>query len=154
MQSTTDSRDARRRAILALVGANAIKSQADLGRRLAREGLRATQATLSRDLAELGLRKGPLGYELPTDAEEDPSPAAALARQARSFLLSIETVRNQLVLKTPPGGAQTLALAIDTSGLPGLLGTIAGDDTILLIAAGDREARRVRKELQGLSRRQ
>jgi transcriptional regulator of arginine metabolism len=128
-----------------------VHSQDELAGRLADAGIRVTQATLSRDLEELGavrLRgpEGSLVYALPgTDVAAGPvengqvaegplaGAPAALARTASELLLSAEASGNLVVVKTPPGAAQLLASNIDRSGLSTVLGTVAGDDTVLIV---------------------
>ncbi|SDS60421.1 transcriptional regulator, ArgR family [Paraoerskovia marina] len=140
------TRAARHARIVELVRRGEIHSQAELARSLAAEGVSVTQATLSRDLVDLQAEKvrlpsGALAYAVPgeggdrsvragTDAEYV---AARLARLCGELLVSAEASGNQVVLRTPPGGAQYLASAIDHSVLAGILGTIAGDDTVLVI---------------------
>lgn len=122
-------------------------SQGELLSLLADDGISVTQATLSRDLVELGavkVRQGRgLVYALPAlGGDPTPRPAqdaeevsAKLGRLCEELLVSARAVGNQVVLRTPPGAAQYLASAIDRSDSPAVLGTIAGDDTILVIAA-------------------
>lgn len=132
---------ARQARITQILEADDVTSQSDLARRLLEVGLAVTQATLSRDLEELGAMKvrsggGELVYRLPDDREHgDPGKAnlTRLARLAEELLVSAEQTINQVVLRTPPGGAQLLASAIDKAGLQAVAGTIAGDDTILLV---------------------
>ncbi|MGH9677900.1 MAG: arginine repressor, partial [Candidatus Acidiferrum sp.] len=120
--------------ILRLVSSEQIPNQEELRRRLARHNLRVTQATLSRDIQELKLVKTQGGYKpataLPDDAVAFPLPP--LARALREFLVDIRPAENQLVLKTPPGGAQPLAAAVDGAQFSEIAGTIAGDDTVLI----------------------
>jgi transcriptional regulator of arginine metabolism len=125
---------------------NAVHSQAELGALLAADGLVVTQATLSRDLDELGaikVRNGPGGlvYALPGEGG-DRSPRgpggeealdARLARLCEELLVSAEGSANLVILRTPPGAAQLLASAVDHSVLPDVLGCVAGDDTVLVI---------------------
>ncbi|MBL0886811.1 arginine repressor [Myceligenerans indicum] len=138
---------ARHARILDIIAHTAIRSQADLARALAAHGVKVTQGTLSRDLIELRAEKvrgadGSLVYAVPGEggdrsvqADQDVEYLAArLARLATELLVSAEASGNQVVLRTPPGAAQYLASAIDHSLFPGVLGTIAGDDTILVIA--------------------
>lgn len=125
---------ARRAAILDLLREGCIPSQADLGIRLLALGLGANQATLSRDLAALGAVKGPHGYTLAqSNAAPAEDPAARLSQAARQYLGGVTPAQNQVVLQTPPGGAAPLAAAIDGAGHPSILGTLAGDDTILVV---------------------
>jgi transcriptional regulator of arginine metabolism len=95
--------------------------------------MRVTQATLSRDLHELKLVKTPEGYKSATVLSEEVAPLPPLARALREFLLDVRPAENLLVLKTPPSGAQPLAAAVDAAKFPETAGTIAGDDTVLII---------------------
>ena len=132
-------------------------SQAELLTVLADDGISVTQATLSRDLLELGavkIRQGPgqpLVYAVPAEGG-DPTPrpaqdaaevSARLTRLCAELLVSAASSGNQVVLRTPPGAAQYLASAIDRSGPADILGTIAGDDTILVITTGQDAGREV-----------
>ncbi len=137
---------ARLRTIVDIVWRTPVRSQTELAEQLAAEGFAVTQATLSRDLVELGAVKvrGPHGglvYALPGEGG-DRSPVAGvgreqfdarLARLCEELLVTAEASANLVVLRTPPGGAQFLASAIDASAVPAVLGTIAGDDTVLLV---------------------
>jgi transcriptional regulator of arginine metabolism len=126
--------------ILAQPGAP-VRSQDELADRLASLGVRVTQATLSRDLEELGAvrLRGPAGslvYALPSDhpaRQAETAATAGLARVAAELLLSAEASGNLVILRTPPGAAQLLASAIDRSALPAVLGTVGGDDTVLVV---------------------
>jgi transcriptional regulator of arginine metabolism len=123
-----------------------VRSQAELAARLDASGVHVTQATLSRDLDELGAVKlrTPDGglpiYVVPEDGAPltsrsvDDAPPHRLARLVGELLTSAEVSGNLVVLRTPPGAAQFLASALDRAGLPEILGTIAGDDTILVVA--------------------
>jgi transcriptional regulator of arginine metabolism len=153
------SKAARHARIVAVLADHAVRSQAELVALLDDAGVHVTQATLSRDLEELGAVKlrtpdgGLPVYVVP----EDGSPLAArtttdappqrLARLVGELLTSAEASANLVVLRTPPGAAQFLASAVDRAGLPEILGTIAGDDTILVVtrdvAGGDALVRRL-----------
>ncbi len=130
---------ARQARITALIAANQVRSQSELACLLALDGVHVTQATLSRDLEELGASKAHGRYVVPS--EPAPWPAAdsdtRLGRLAGELLLSAEPAAHLLVLRTPPGGAHLLASALDRAAQPWVTrtvaGTIAGDDTILLI---------------------
>jgi transcriptional regulator of arginine metabolism len=138
------TRAGRHARIVALVRARPVHSQAELVRLLAEEGLPVTQATLSRDLEEIGAVKlrapdgGPAAYFVPDDGATPLRPAqgppARLVRVLEELLTGADSSGNLAVLRTPPGAAQYLASALDRSGLPDVVGTIAGDDTILVIA--------------------
>jgi transcriptional regulator of arginine metabolism len=139
----TLTKTARHARITAIVGSRQVHSQTELARLLADDGVVVTQATLSRDLEELGAVKlrgadgSPAAYVVP--AEGSPplrpaeSPPARLVRLLEELLTGADYSGNLVVLRTPPGAAQFLASALDRSGLPQLIGTIAGDDTILAI---------------------
>ncbi|MCA8955355.1 MAG: hypothetical protein KDC87_04735, partial [Planctomycetes bacterium] len=102
--------------------------------------------TLSRDLRELGLVKGPEGYEVPDGSRGQPTDALHAA--VRLWLTGNAVAMNQIVLRTPPGGAQPLGLALDKAGIPEVLGTIAGDDTVLVICPDHKAAVRVSRKLE------
>ncbi|MDX6285478.1 MAG: transcriptional regulator of arginine metabolism [Frankiales bacterium] len=136
---------ARHARISDLLGRQAVRSQGDLARLLAGEGLVVTQATLSRDLEELGAVKvrghdGTLVYAVPTDDDVrsvrsvNGEPGLhRLSRLCEELLVSAEASANLAVAKTPPGGAQLLASALDRAGWRDVLGTVAGDDTVLVV---------------------
>jgi len=152
-----EARESRRRAIVDLLGATAVRSQAQLQELLARRGHDANQATLSRDLRDLGVAKGPRGYALAESyalAENGTpaDPAAGLARALGTWLVSAASAQHTVVLRTPPGGAQPLALALDRAHLDGVLGTVAGDDTILVVCPTPARARRLAREVERLRR--
>ena len=119
--------------ILRLVRGERIANQEELRRRLAQQRLRVTQATLSRDLHELKLVKTTEGYRAGTTPAEEALTVPPFTWALREFLLDVRPVENLLVLKTPPSGAQPLAAAVDASKFPEIVGTIAGDDTVLII---------------------
>jgi transcriptional regulator of arginine metabolism len=124
------------------------RSQEELAAMLRREGIEATQATLSRDLRELGVLKGPEGYTLPRGQA---APAVELREAAGAYLLSAQTAGTVVVLRTGPGQASALALQIDRSALDGAVGTVAGDDTIFIAAKSARDAARIARILQELA---
>ncbi|MCU1617088.1 MAG: arginine repressor, ArgR [Frankiales bacterium] len=144
--TTALTRSARQARIAELIEAGPVTSQTQLARLLAGNGIEVTQATLSRDLEELGAVKlrgsdgAPASYVLPPEnAPLRParSPEVAPARLTRllgDLLTSADGSANLAVLRTPPGAAQFLASALDKVGLPDVLGTIAGDDTVLVIS--------------------
>ena len=150
---------ARQARIASILESSDVGSQSDLAGRLTKQGLVVTQATLSRDLEDLGAMKvrgstGSLVYRLPSDRDHgDPAKAnlVKLARLAEELLVSAEQATNQIVLRTPPGGAQLLASAIDRAGLADLVGTIAGDDTILLVCRSQSSATRLTPYLLDLA---
>ena len=130
--------------ILRLVSAERVGNQEELRRRLAQQKLRVTQATLSRDLQELKLVKTTAGYKPGSAVPEDVASVPPLTRALREFLLDIRPADNLLVLKTPPGGAQALAVAVDSERFKEVAGTIGGDDTVLIITP----SRKTRESLQ------
>src|SRR3954468_11078441 len=141
----------RQAAILELVDREPLHSQERLRRRLRQRGFEATQATISRDIADLGLvkRAGDGAYQRPGADVSNPETAlTALERAAAEFLSRIERVEQLLVVRTGRGQAQALAEALDRARLPEAVGTIAGDDTILIIARGARRAAALIKRLK------
>ena len=130
----------RQQLILQLIENGNLASQEDLRRALVRHGQKVTQATLSRDIHELGLVKTAIGYVRPGEAEAG---LPATERLVREFVLSVREAQNQLVIKTSVGSAQPVAAALDAEGWEEMLGTIAGDDTILIICENSRDAERV-----------
>jgi transcriptional regulator of arginine metabolism len=142
----------RQGQILKLITGEAISSQDELRRRLAHIKLRVTQATLSRDIAELKLVKTADGYKSLAPASEDSAPQPALARAVREYLLDVRPADNLLVLKTPPGGAQPLAAALDSERLGEVAGTIAGDDTVLIITPSRAARTIVQQRLEAMLR--
>ena len=146
---------ARRQAVLLeLIDRDALHSQEQLRRRLHQRGFDATQATISRDIKELGLvkRAGDGAYQRPGSDTTNPETAlAALERAAAEFLRRVEHVQQLVVLRTGVGQAQPLAIAIDRAQLAEVVGTIAGDDTILIIARGASRAAALVKRLDGFA---
>lgn len=136
--------------ILRLVGGQRIASQEDLRRQLASQRLRVTQATLSRDLQELRLVKTQEGYKQAAALPEEAAPLPPLARALAEFLLDIRPAENLLVLKTPPGGAQPLAAAVDGAKFSEVAGTIAGDDTVLIITSAKKTRESLQKKIEAL----
>jgi transcriptional regulator of arginine metabolism len=125
--------------IAKLISANAVTNQAQLVTLLKKEGVAATQATVSRDLDELGAIKVRTGsgdpvYAIPEFAPDRKAPADHLRRVMSEWVAEVSQSLNLVVLRTPPGCAHVVASALDRSGLAGLLGTVAGDDTLLCIA--------------------
>jgi transcriptional regulator of arginine metabolism len=142
----------RQGQILKLLAGHAVASQDELRRRLGHLGMRVTQATLSRDLRELRLVKTAAGYRPLSAAAEEASPIAPLARAAKEFLLDMRPAQNMLVLKTPPSGAQPLAAALDAERWKEVSGTLAGDDTVLVICSSQKTCSSVRKRIEEMLR--
>jgi transcriptional regulator of arginine metabolism len=148
----------RQQTIARLIGQREVGNQPQLVELLAGEGITATQATVSRDLDELGAIKvrvpgGQSVYALPEIESDRLVPFDQLRRVLGEWVAEVAASANLVVMRTPPGCAHVVASALDRSGLDGLLGTVAGDDTLLCVAApgvtGDRLAERLR-ELAGL----
>lgn len=136
-----------------LLAGQPVANQDQLRRQLGHLGMRVTQATLSRDLRELRLVKTTQGYKpLASTAEHDGPPASALARALKEFLLDIRPAQNMLVLKTPPGGAQALAAAVDSERWKEVAGTLAGDDTVLVITTSRGSCARIQKRIEDMLR--
>ena len=141
----------RQGQILRLVEGGPISNQEELRRRLAAQKLRVTQATLSRDLQELRLVKTQAGYKQAATAVPEETPSLPpLARALGEFLLDIRPAVNLLVLKTPPSGAQPLAAAVDSAKFPEIAGTIAGDDTVLIITPNKKSRESLQKKIEAL----
>lgn len=121
---------ARRAKVVALVESGVIYSQLDLVKELKKLGFKVTQATASRDLEEIGAVRGSEGYRLQNSSDD--SRARVLTNE--KLILSVEASGNLVVVRTPPGGAQLLASNLDHSGLKSIIGTIAGDDTVLVVS--------------------
>jgi transcriptional regulator of arginine metabolism len=136
--------------ILRLVSDQSIVNQEELRRRLATQRLRVTQATLSRDLQELRLIKTHEGYKPAAALPEEPAPLPPLARALGEFLLDIRPAENLLVLKTPPSGAQPLAAAVDGAKFPEIAGTVAGDDTVLIITPNKKSRESLQRKIEAL----
>ena len=133
----TASKALRHSAILQLVNGGSVHTQQDIAAALERRGMRATQATISRDIQELGLVRSGAGYRS----------SAALVRE---LVLSVELVEPMAVIKTPPGTANMVARRIDEAALDGVAGTVAGDDTIIAVLRKRGAARQLKELLAGV----
>jgi transcriptional regulator of arginine metabolism len=139
----------RQGQILKVLAGPPVGSQDELRRQLVHLGVRVTQATLSRDLRELRLVKTAEGYRpLSAATAEETSSIPALARAVKEFLLDVRPAQNMLVLKTPPGGAQPIAAALDAERWKEVAGTLAGDDTVLIIAPSHAARAVVQKRIE------
>ena len=142
------SKLSRHAAIRQLISERGIGSQDELRRALFRRGHRVTQATLSRDIHELGLVKTAEGYKLPQGEDSELS-LPSIERLIQTFVYDVRTALNQVVIKTSPGSAQPVSAAIDAEEWEEVVGTIGGDDTILAITpsakAADTLAQRLRE---------
>ena len=133
----------RQGQILNLIRSRPVHTQDDLARALKELGVTATQVTLSRDIRELGLVKTAEGYK---QILREPS-GPGFASVAADFLLDARVARNLVVLKTSPANASTLAAALDRESWPEVVGTLAGDDTVLVISPSDVSAEALREKL-------
>jgi len=144
-------------AIRQVLASSPVTNQDELRRQLRRRGIHVTQATLSRDIHELRVSKGPGGYALPNGrvnqrssgatAVEDDSPPS-VADMIESFGVRVQQAMNQVVVGTMMGGAQPFAAALDYENWPDVVGTIAGDDTVLVICPDQRKAAEVEARLR------
>jgi transcriptional regulator of arginine metabolism len=146
----------RQSLIIEIVQREPIRSQEQLRRRVKAKGFDVTQATLSRDIRELGLMKGGAdgAYQAPAQPSA-PSASAATAvlqRAMAEYLARVDRVQQMVLLRTGPGQAPLLGVALDRAQLPEVVGTIAGDDTILVIAPDVRRARTLEKRIKEYSR--
>ena len=141
----------RHNAIRQLVTTRVVANQDELRRLLEKRGHEVTQATLSRDLHALRLFKGPGGYQVPSaPVEGDDEDLPGIAEMLTSFGLRVRQAMNQLVVMTTQGSAQPVAAGIDDEEWPEVIGTIAGDNTVLIICPDARSATNLRTRLEGL----
>ncbi len=137
----------RQRAILELLKQETVASQQGLQRLLRKRGFKVGQATLSRDIHDLRLVKTSDGYAVP--AAESSTPALPpVSRLVREFVLDVRPAQNLLVIKTSVGSAQPVAAALDEKEWPEAIGTVAGDDTILIVCPNNREANKLAARIQ------
>jgi transcriptional regulator of arginine metabolism len=146
------SKLSRQQAILDLVRNEELTSQEELGKHLARRGFRVTQATLSRDINDLGLVKTPEGYSLlPENGNGNGHGAESVppvSRLIREFVTEIREAQNLLVLKTTTGSAQPVALALDAEAWREVIGTVGGDDTVLIISSNKKSAAKLASRIR------
>jgi transcriptional regulator of arginine metabolism len=133
----------RQGQILKVIRSKEVYTQDELARELSQIGIQTTQVTLSRDIRELGLVKTAEGYRQ-LQAE---TPGPDLTAAANEYLLDIRVAQNLVVLRTSPGNANSLAIAVDRGELDEVVGTIAGDDTILVIATDNKTALSFRERM-------
>lgn len=143
-----NSAAARRAKVIALIESGVIHSQSDLVKELKKSGYKVTQATASRDLEEIGAVRGSHGYQLASSS--DVSLARVLTTE--KLILSVEPSGNLAVVRTPPGGAQLLASNLDHAGIKSIIGTIAGDDTVLVVSRKSNGGAELAKELLALGK--
>jgi len=140
----------RRAQILGLLRSESVRTQSDLRRKLAGRGIRVTQATVSRDIEELGVIKTRDGYRAADSAPMTAPPQPPLAVILKEFVTDVRHAANLVIVKTHPGNAHSVAVGLDAEPWPEIVGTIAGDDTIFVATAGTHEASRVHKKIQEL----
>jgi transcriptional regulator of arginine metabolism len=141
-----DDRARRRNLISEVLGRVPVASQERLAELLADRGVHTTQATLSRDLREMGVVKGPDGYVLP--ATPTPTETRDLGRTLRTYVLDANAGGTLVVLRTGPGHAQIVGLELDRAPPDGVLGTVAGDDTIFVATKSEAAAKRVLRQIR------
>ena len=151
----TDARARRQRAIADIIRSEPIASQEEVTARLTGHGFPVTQATVSRDLEQLGAvkvkRGGALRYALPDQLGDSDWAAGRLQRIVSEWVQSVEPAGNMLVLKTPPGSAHLVGAAIDQARLPEIAGTVSGDDTLFLVVRDGFAAPDVKQKFQSLA---
>jgi transcriptional regulator of arginine metabolism len=163
--TVSTSRAARQQRIVEILASTPVRSQTELLDHLATDGIEVTQATLSRDLVDVGAERVRVGkslvYAVPGEGgDRTVRPAAVgeervtrLQARCHELLVSADRSANLVVLRTPPGAASFLASALDHAGLDGVLGTIAGDDTIVVVTSGATGSRDLVERLLGYTRR-
>ncbi len=152
----TLSKAQRRHRIARLLEQHIVTSQSLLVELLAAQGVAATQATVSRDLEDLGavkvrLRGGEAAYAIPELPSEKLAPREHLRRVLGEWVVELAPSGNLVLLRTPPGSAHVVASALDRSGLDGVLGTVAGDDTLLVVVVEGRSGASMAEELAELA---
>jgi transcriptional regulator of arginine metabolism len=137
----------RQSQILQIIRRQPVHTQEELARALAKLGIQTTQVTLSRDIKKLGLAKTPQGYRQLDAAPAPEARIAAFAAMAAEFLREVRVAQFIVVVKTPPGKANALAVELDNENWPEVVGTVAGDDTILVVTPAPAAARRLADKL-------
>ena len=153
---TTLGKPQRQHRIARLLEDQAVSSQAQLVELLAADGVVATQATVSRDLEDLGAVKvripgGAMAYAIPEHAKDRSAPDDHLRRVMGEFVVDVSHSGNLVVLRTPPGSAHVIGSALDRAGLPDVLGNVAGDDTLLLVCSEHTNGAEVANRLADLA---
>ncbi len=138
---------ARQQLIVELAHEGPLPNQQELCKVLARRGFSVTQGTLSRDINELGLVRTPEGYTL-RNGDVPAEPAPTVSRIVREFVREVRRAQNLLVIKTISGSAQPVGLAIDAEGWEEVVGTVAGDDTVLVITTDNKTAKTLQTRLE------
>ena len=139
----------RHNVIRELLVKTSIASQDELRKKLAERGFHVTQATLSRDIHELRLSKGPAGYSVPGGDNGDEDSLPGIREVLQSFGLEVRQASNLLILVTTTGSAQPIAAGIDYEDWPEVVGTIAGDDTVLIICPNQEQAKTLKTRIEG-----
>ena len=142
------SKALRKKAILEVLERGPVASQEDLQRALSKRGFRVGQATLSRDVHDLHLVKSGAGYARAQDETAVEPCLPPVSRLVREFVLEVRPAQNLLVIKTTVGSAQPVAAALDAQDWPETLGTVAGDDTILIVCPEKKAAARIASRIQ------
>jgi len=145
------SKAARQKAILDLLEQGPLESQDALQHSLVRRGFEVGQATLSRDIHELKLVKGPEGYARITESKASETFLPSVMHMAYQFIVEIRQAQNMLVIKTTVGSAQPVAAALDASHWPEVVGTLAGDDTVFVVVADRKKAQALARRIRELS---
>jgi transcriptional regulator of arginine metabolism len=145
------SKAARHKAILDLLDEGPVESQDSLQHQLESKGFDVGQATLSRDIHELKLVKGAAGYQRASESAGADGVLPSVMHLARQFVVEIRQAQNLLVVKTTVGSAQPVAAALDASRWPEVVGTLAGDDTVLVIATDKKKAQVLARRISDLS---
>ena len=150
------SKTSRQHTIAKILTEAPVTSQGQLVELLEVAGVEATQATVSRDLEELGAIKvrmpgGELVYAIPEHPTEQIAPTDHLRRVLGEWVAHVEASGNIVVVRTPPGSAHVVASALDRSGLDGVLGTVAGDDTLMIVAASGTTGDQLAQSIQDLA---
>jgi transcriptional regulator of arginine metabolism len=138
----------RHNAIKDLLVTTSVINQGELRKKLAGKGIHVTQATLSRDIRDLKLMKGPSGYALPIVADSSDDDLPEIAGVLHDFGLEVRQAQNLLVVLTTMGGAQPVAASLDYEEWPEVVGTIAGDNTVLIICPDTRNAAALRTRIE------
>jgi transcriptional regulator of arginine metabolism len=144
------SKITRQKTILELMGSGPVPSQEDLQRALGKRGYKVGQATLSRDIRDLGLIKTVHGYTLATGSTPSEPALPSVSRLVREFVLDVRPAQNLLVLKTAVGSAQPVAAALDAEAWPEVVGTIAGDDAILIVSPNRKATHKLAFKIRGM----
>lgn len=140
----------RRTQIVDLLKKEPVGTQAELCEKLARRGIQVTQATISRDIEEMGLIRTREGYRLPESVDPLAASQPTLPIILKEFLREVRKASNLVVIKTYPGNAHSVAAALDAAEWSEVQGTVAGDDTVFVATDGAQEASRIRKRILDL----